>query len=95
MGNTNVHIAVGPSSRKDLHCTCFRDVSIIECIRVYYDHLKNGKPITVAARSKACTVFARSNTGIVGSNPTRGTNVCVLLYCVCVVLCVGSGLAKG
>jgi hypothetical protein len=27
-------------------------------------------PIAVAARSKARTVFARSNTGIVGSNPT-------------------------
>jgi hypothetical protein len=29
-----------------------------------------GKPITVAARSEAWTVFARSNTRIVGSNPT-------------------------
>jgi hypothetical protein len=28
------------------------------------------KPIAVAARSKARTVFARSNTAIVGSNPT-------------------------
>jgi hypothetical protein len=52
-------------------------------------------PITVAARSKAWTVFARSNTGIVGSNPTRGMDVCVRLFCVCVVLCVGSGLVKG
>jgi hypothetical protein len=48
-----------------------------------------------AARSKAWTVFARWNTGIVGSNPTRGVNVCVRLFCVCVVLCVGSGLATG
>jgi hypothetical protein len=30
------------------------------------------------ARSKARTVFARSNTEIVGSNPTRGMDVCVL-----------------
>jgi hypothetical protein len=52
-------------------------------------------PITVAARSKAWTVFARSNTGIVGSNPTRDTDVCVRLFCVCVVLCAGSGLATG
>jgi hypothetical protein len=52
-------------------------------------------PITVAARSKAWTVFACSNTGIVGSNPTRGMDVCVRLFCVCVVLCVGSGLAMG
>jgi hypothetical protein len=50
-------------------------------------------PSTVAARSKAWTVFARSNTGIVGSNPTRGMDVCVRSFCVCVVLCVGWGLA--
>jgi hypothetical protein len=30
------------------------------------------------------TVFAHSNAGIVGSNPTRGRNACV--YSVCVVL---------
>jgi hypothetical protein len=33
--------------------------------------------------------------GIVGSNPTRGMYVCVLLFSVCVVLCEGSGLATG
>jgi hypothetical protein len=33
--------------------------------------------ITVAARSKAWTVFARLNTGVVGSNPTEGMNICV------------------
>jgi hypothetical protein len=46
------------------------------------------RPITVAARSKIWTVFARSNAGIVGSNPTQAMDVCV-------VLCVGSGLATG
>jgi hypothetical protein len=51
--------------------------------------------ITVAARSKAWTVFVRSNTGIVGSNPTQGTDVYVRLFSVCVVPCVGSGLATG
>jgi hypothetical protein len=45
--------------------------------------------------SKTGTVFARSNVGIVGSNPTQGMVVCVGLLCVCVVLCVGSGLAIG
>jgi hypothetical protein len=34
-------------------------------------------PVTVDARSKASSVFARSNAGIVGSNPTRGMDVCV------------------
>jgi hypothetical protein len=42
-------------------------------------------PVTVAALSKAWNVFARLNTGIVGSNPARGMDVCV--YSVCVVLC--------
>jgi hypothetical protein len=39
-------------------------------------------PITVAARYKAWTVFARWNTGIVGSNPTWGMDVCVPLWFV-------------
>jgi hypothetical protein len=49
----------------------------------------------VAARSKAWTAFARSNAGIVGSNPTQGMDICMRLFCVCVALCVGSGLASG
>jgi hypothetical protein len=49
----------------------------------------------MAVRSRAWTVSARSNTGIVGSNPTWGMDVCVLLFCVCAVLCVRSGLATG
>jgi hypothetical protein len=47
---------------------------------------------TVAARSKARTIFARLNTGIVVSNTTRGMSACVRLLCVYVVLCVGRGL---
>jgi hypothetical protein len=47
----------------------------------------------VAARSKVWTAFVRSNAGIMGSKPTRGINVCVRLLCLCVVLCVDSGLA--
>jgi hypothetical protein len=38
-------------------------------------------------------VFARLNTGIMGSNPARGMDVCV--YYVFVFSCVGSGLATG
>jgi hypothetical protein len=33
------------------------------------------EPVTVAERSKACTVFARSEAGTVGSNPTQGMHV--------------------
>jgi hypothetical protein len=28
-------------------------------------------------------------------DPTRDMDVCVRLFCVCVVLCVGNGLAAG
>jgi hypothetical protein len=34
-------------------------------------------PVTVAERSKSCTVFDHSEAGIVGSNPTHGMDVCV------------------
>jgi hypothetical protein len=51
-------------------------------------------PITVAARSKTWTVFARWNTGIVGSNPTWGMDVSVRLFCVCAVLCVQVGALR-
>jgi hypothetical protein len=43
-------------------------------------------PVAVAERSKACTVFARSEAGIVGSNPTKGTDVWhvyVFSLCLC------------
>jgi hypothetical protein len=49
----------------------------------------------ILADNSGCAVFARSNAGIVGSNPTRGMDVCGRLFYVCVVLCVGSGLATG
>jgi hypothetical protein len=39
--------------------------------------------ITVAARTEAWTVFACSNIWIVGSNPTKGMDVCVRLFCDC------------
>jgi hypothetical protein len=34
----------------------------------------------VVTRPKAWTVFCRSNTGLVGSNPTSGMDVCVRLF---------------
>jgi hypothetical protein len=44
-------------------------------------------PVTVAARSKAWTVLARSDAEIMGSNPTQGMDVwCVYgmrLFCLC------------
>jgi hypothetical protein len=50
----------------------------------------------MAARSKAWTVFARLNTGIVGSNPTWVMDVCLCAFILFVLSCVeGSGLARG
>jgi hypothetical protein len=49
----------------------------------------------VETGSKAQTVLVCKNDEVVGSNPTPGMDVCVCLLCVCVVLCVGSGLATG
>jgi hypothetical protein len=46
-------------------------------------------PVTVAERSKACTVFARSEAGIAGSKTTQGMDV----WCVCVFLCLCTGRA--
>jgi hypothetical protein len=33
------------------------------------------QPVTVAERSKACTIFARSEAGVVGSNSTQGMDI--------------------
>jgi hypothetical protein len=51
-------------------------------------------PGAEAVLSKAQIVFARSNNGIVGSNPARGMDVC-LRFSVFALSCVGSGLATG
>jgi hypothetical protein len=52
-------------------------------------------PVTVAERSKAYTIFACSEVGIVGLNPNKAwmIGMCVFLFCVCVFLCLGRGLA--
>jgi hypothetical protein len=44
------------------------------------------EPVAVAERSKACTLFARSEAGIAGSNPTESMNiwyVYVFVLCLC------------
>jgi hypothetical protein len=52
-------------------------------------------PVTVAEWSKAWTVLARLDAGIVGSNRTRVMDVYVYVYvyCMFVLFCVGRGLA--
>jgi hypothetical protein len=54
-------------------------------------------PVPVAAPSKARTIFGRMNAGIVGSNPSRGMDMCMRFSVLCCVVlsCVGRGLASG
>jgi hypothetical protein len=51
--------------------------------------------IRVTAPSQAWNVSSRSNAGTVGSKLTWGMDVCVCVYSVWVVLCVGIGLETG
>jgi hypothetical protein len=84
-------------------CCCIYSKGIT-CVLIKYLHLSSktrdftctgtkSLPITVATQCKAWAVFACLNTGIMGSNQTRGMDVSVRLFCVCFILCVGSGLA--
>jgi hypothetical protein len=59
-----------------------------------YDYLnitskRRSSPVTVAERSKACTIFVRSEAGIVDSNPTKGMDVWyVYVFTLFVLSCV-------
>jgi hypothetical protein len=53
-----------------------------------WNWLSSIQPITVAERSKAWTVFARSDAGIEGSNPIQGMDICVCVRYVFVLFCV-------
>jgi hypothetical protein len=50
--------------------------------------------ITVGTHAKECTVFRRSNNGIVGSKPPRSRG-CVCMFSVSVLSYVDKGLAMG
>jgi hypothetical protein len=63
----------------------------IEHYYISYEYI-GSPPISVAVWSKAWTFFARSNSGIVGSKPTKGMGVCCLYA---FILCLGRGLATG
>jgi hypothetical protein len=51
--------------------------------------------VSSEADNSGRNIFARSDAPIVGSNPTQSMDICVTLFCVCVVVCVGNGLATG
>jgi hypothetical protein len=59
-----------------------------------YKLLRAMVPVLMAERSKTCTAFDRSNTGIVGSNPARGMDVYFCVFYV-VFSCVGRDFASG
>jgi hypothetical protein len=52
-------------------------------VSVFYVKLQLKLLMTVAARSKARTIFALSNYAIQVSNPTRGVDVCAFILCLC------------
>jgi hypothetical protein len=54
----------------------------------YNTYIQSEVLITVAAQSEAWTVFACSNAGIIGSNPTQGMDDCVFVYSVFMLSCV-------
>jgi hypothetical protein len=63
-----------------MRATCHDHFIVFELIVV----ILFGEPVTVAERSEARTVFARSEAGIVGSNPARGMDVwCVYVFILC------------
>jgi hypothetical protein len=41
------------------------------------------EPVPITARSKAHTIFGRSNTGIAGSNAAQGMDVCLHFSVLC------------
>jgi hypothetical protein len=49
----------------------------------YHQTISHRLPITVASRSEAWYIFARLNTGIVGSNLTQSMDVCLRIFFVC------------
>jgi hypothetical protein len=98
------HASLAMWKQANDYTLCGWGCTYMNTLFIYYAHLlvfycgnstSITMPIRVAARSEAWTVFARSNTAVLGSIPTRGMDVCVRLVCVCAVPCVGSGLATG
>jgi hypothetical protein len=63
----------------------FSNLGDVNTICVKLVKLITLKPGTVAERSKGCTLFARSERGLVGSKPTQGMNV---LYVYAFNLCL-------
>jgi hypothetical protein len=62
----------------------FTSIILIQRFKLRLFKLK--EPVTVAARCKACTVFALSEAEIMGLNPIKGMNVWYMymfILCLC------------
>jgi hypothetical protein len=59
--------------------------------------MKDTSPVTVVSRSKARTASLALTLGSCVRIPLTACmfGVCMCLFCVCVVLCLGRGLATG
>jgi hypothetical protein len=53
---------------------CIQSTFVFSYVHKFHSLLKL-QPVTVVERSKACTVFAHSKAGTLGSNPTQGMDV--------------------
>jgi hypothetical protein len=74
--NTYSIIILIKSAKNPIYATSFSVLSI------YYSPKIVSVPVTVAERYEACTVFVRSEAGIVVLNPTQGMDVKCLCMCV-------------
>jgi hypothetical protein len=88
-------LILGAQSSDDNSC----QIHQIKCIHNFNTENQKaryelGDLVLDVAGRRGRAVFARLNTGIVGSNPARGMDVCLRLI-LFVLSCVGSGLAMG
>jgi hypothetical protein len=84
--HTNRHVQTRTMTTSPTNISALRPEILLN-----YPHGNHSRPTTVTARSKARNVFARTLWSWVRI-PLKAW-MCVRLLCVCVVLCVGSGLA--
>jgi hypothetical protein len=69
-----------------MRTVCFPEI-FISAHKSRRCHHSLNYPLTAAARCKGWNIFACSNAGIVGSNPTEGMDIFLRLFCVYVALC--------
>jgi hypothetical protein len=85
----------GAQSKKQLGCVCWEGLCRYQtwqeyrCPTLYINstRYKKNQPITMFWRSKAWTLFVRSDAWIAGSYPTQDTDVCMFILCLCCPVC--------